>query len=110
MRTRRECGPQSGENMAGGFHGLVRLTVVGSLSTFHTAHHRIGRARLERDREYDEYSEKDHLSVHHLPADEYRDRPMDRVPPPRDLRNRDDLEYPAPAPHKSSSRKALNAI
>ncbi|XP_076270848.1 calcium channel protein beta subunit isoform X4 [Rhynchophorus ferrugineus] len=80
------------------------------VSTFHTAHHRIGRARLERDREYDEYSEKDHLSVHHLPADEYRDRPMDRVPPPRDLRNRDDLEYPAPAPHKSSSRKALNAI
>ncbi|XP_066256880.1 voltage-dependent L-type calcium channel subunit beta-2 isoform X4 [Euwallacea similis] len=79
--------------------------------TFQTAHSRSTRARLERDREYDEYSEKDHLNTHtgahHLPPDDYRDRPLDRVPS-RNLRSREDMDFPSSL--KSTSRKALNAI
>ncbi|XP_066137985.1 voltage-dependent L-type calcium channel subunit beta-1 isoform X2 [Euwallacea fornicatus] len=79
--------------------------------TFQTAHTRSTRARLERDREYDEYSEKDHLNTHtgahHLPPDDYRDRPLDRVPS-RNLRSREDMDFPSTL--KSTSRKALNAI
>ncbi|CAG9771288.1 unnamed protein product [Ceutorhynchus assimilis] len=79
--------------------------------TFQTAHVRSTRTILERDHGYDEYSEKDHLnthpSVHHLPPDDYRDRPLDRVPS-RNLRSREDIDFPTS--HKSASRKALNAI
>ncbi|XP_050309477.1 voltage-dependent L-type calcium channel subunit beta-2 isoform X3 [Anthonomus grandis grandis] len=86
--------------------------------TFQTSHMRTARARLERDHEYDEYSEKDHLNhpthpsaghPHHLPADDYRERPLDRVPS-RNLRSREDMVDFPPASHKSTSRKALNAI
>ncbi|KAH1013826.1 hypothetical protein HUJ04_002764 [Dendroctonus ponderosae] len=63
-------------------HDVYGLHHDSRAHTFHTAHARSARARLEREREYDEYSEKDHLnmhpSVHHLPPDDYRERPLDR--------------------------------
>lgn len=76
---------------------------------FHTAHGR-SRPRLERDREYDEYVDRDMYAhgghAHHM-ADDYRDRGLDRDRiPARDHRGRED-EY---GPHRGSSRRALNAI
>ncbi|XP_060516835.1 voltage-dependent L-type calcium channel subunit beta-4 isoform X2 [Cylas formicarius] len=72
--------------------------------TLHTAHTRSSRSRLEREREYEEYCEKDHLNahvpLHHLQGGDYRGRD------PKTIR---EDEYPPPS-HKCSSRKALNAI
>lgn len=89
---------------------LIRLLFsyfVNTVSTFHTTHTR-NRPRLEREREYEEYIERDyagqtHLSSH-LPLTEvYRAIGADRLPP-REHRRED--EYQA---HRAS-RRALNAI
>lgn len=71
------------------------------------------RGRLERDREYEEYLDKDHMNTHVMPhhlqsggvGDDYRDniRPLERL---RDPRSREE-EFPT---HRGSSRRALNAI
>lgn len=80
-----------------------------AVPTFHTAHTRSVRSRLERDREYDDYLEREHLNTHiphHLQGgEEYRDRPLDRIPS-REARTREE-EFPT---HRGSSRRALNAI
>lgn len=84
-----------------------------TVATFQTAQAR-SRPRLERDREYDEYAERElyaHGHQHHLPgAEDYRDRGLDRALeriPPRDHRPSREDDY---APHRGSSRRALNAI
>ncbi|XP_068904148.1 voltage-dependent L-type calcium channel subunit beta-1 isoform X3 [Tenebrio molitor] len=75
--------------------------------TFHTAHART-RQRVDRDREYDDYVEREgypHANTHGIPhhgGDDYRDRI-----PPRDHRVAREEEYPT---HRGSSRRALNAI
>ncbi|XP_065162822.1 voltage-dependent L-type calcium channel subunit beta-2 isoform X4 [Atheta coriaria] len=78
--------------------------------TFHTGHNRT-RPRLEREREYDDYAEREYREMHL--SDEYRDR--DRGPsndrtlerPPRDHRATREEEYPS---HRGSSRRCLNPI
>ncbi|XP_015835933.1 voltage-dependent L-type calcium channel subunit beta-1 isoform X2 [Tribolium castaneum] len=73
--------------------------------TFHTSHTR-SRQRLEREREYEEYAERDsytHANTHGMPhhgGDDYRI-------PARDHRAAREEEYPT---HRGSSRRALNAI
>ncbi|XP_044752220.1 voltage-dependent L-type calcium channel subunit beta-1 isoform X3 [Coccinella septempunctata] len=64
--------------------------------TFQTTHRR---TRLERDREYEEYTERDNYSQH-MQTEDYRS--IDR----REHRTRDE-DY---VTHRGSSRRALNAI
>lgn len=64
--------------------------------TFQTAHRR---TRHERDREYEEYSERDNYP-HHIQGEDYRT--IDR----REHRAREE-DY---VTHRGSSRRALNAI
>lgn len=82
--------------------------LASTVPTFHTAHTR-SRPRLEREREYDEYTERDysgqtHLSSHLPGAEDYRERGIDRLPA-RDHRRDDEYQT-----HRGSSRRALNAI
>ncbi|XP_049821820.1 voltage-dependent L-type calcium channel subunit beta-3 isoform X4 [Aethina tumida] len=77
------------------------------VTTFHTGHAR-SRPRLERDREYEDYGDREYMNTHAVPpqfqgGDDYRERPMERL---RDPRNREE-DYPT---HRGSSRRALNAI
>lgn len=79
-----------------------------AVPTFHTSHTRSVRGRLERDREYEEYLDREHLNTHLPPlhqSEEYRERHLDRIPS-REARTREE-EFPA---HRGSSRRALNAI
>ncbi|XP_017786119.1 PREDICTED: voltage-dependent L-type calcium channel subunit beta-2 isoform X3 [Nicrophorus vespilloides] len=71
--------------------------------SFHTGHNR-SRPRLEREREYDEYTDYGDRHNAHMQGEDYRDRGMERMS--RDMRTREE-EYPT---HKSSSRRALNPI
>lgn len=87
------------------------MCICAIVSSFQTGHAR-NRPRLERDREYEEYVERDyshsntHGLSHHHGADDYRERNLDRIPP-RDHRATREEEYPT---HRGSSRRALNAI
>lgn len=62
---------------------------------------------MERDREYEEYLDREHLNTYlpHHESDEYRERHLDRIPS-REVRTREE-EFPT---HRGSSRRALNAI
>nr|XP_023014429.1 voltage-dependent L-type calcium channel subunit beta-2 isoform X2 [Leptinotarsa decemlineata] len=77
--------------------------------TFHTSHTRTTRARLDQERSYEDFSDREHLNTHiphHLHGGEdYRDRPLERIPS-REHRPREE-EFPA---HRGPSRRALNAI
>ncbi|XP_031342386.1 voltage-dependent L-type calcium channel subunit beta-2 isoform X5 [Photinus pyralis] len=81
-------------------------------SVFHTAHSR-GRSRLERDREYEDYLERDpqsHTSSvpsHLAGGQDYREHNLDRNLPPRDHRGVREDDFP---PHRTSSRRAVNVI
>lgn len=93
----------------------IPLSFPPTVPTFHTAHAR-SRPRLERELEYDVYTDRDsyphnsHNVTSHLNrGDEYRDRDLDRNLeriPPREHRTNREEEYP----HRSSSRRVLNAI
>ncbi|KAK9747431.1 Guanylate kinase [Popillia japonica] len=57
---------------------LKNIKVYCVFPTFHTAHTR-SRPRLEREREYDEYTDRDYPGQTHLPphlssTEDYRDR------------------------------------
>ncbi|XP_025837613.1 voltage-dependent L-type calcium channel subunit beta-2 [Agrilus planipennis] len=105
------------------FGELVRLTCslnainckfVFCSTMFHAGHQR-GRSRLERQREYDDYVDKEaHSQLHAVPAhiagsqdypNHSYERTLDRAPS-RDHRVSRDEEYPS---HRSS-RRAVNAI
>lgn len=82
---------------------------------FHTGHNR-ARSRLERDRDYEEYVERDQQShassvpSHLAGGQDYRehnlDRNLERLPP-RDHRGVREDDFP---PHRTSSRRAVNVI
>lgn len=101
---------------------------TGSATLFHSAHTR-ARTRQDRDREYEEFLERESAAdatevPPHLgrpgggtSGQEYRDRgqdyrehmfdrTLDRMPQ-REHRAASDDEYP---PHRTSSRRAVNAI
>ncbi|XP_057652062.1 voltage-dependent L-type calcium channel subunit beta-2 isoform X4 [Diorhabda carinulata] len=68
--------------------------------TFHTGHQRSVRGRLEREREYEEYSDRE-LNTHVAPThDDYRER----IPTSR---SREEDSFSS---HRGASRRALNAI
>ncbi|XP_022918800.1 voltage-dependent L-type calcium channel subunit beta-4 isoform X4 [Onthophagus taurus] len=73
------------------------------VSTYHTQHTR-SRPRLEREREYDEYTDRDYAGSH-MAGDDYRNMGLERTLPLRDHRRDDDYQA-----HRGSSRRALNAI
>ncbi|XP_031344656.1 voltage-dependent L-type calcium channel subunit beta-4-like isoform X2 [Photinus pyralis] len=89
----------------------IHATLPGG-SVFHTAHSR-GRSRLERDREYEDYLERDpqsHTSSvpsHLAGGQDYREHNLDRNLPPRDHRGVREDDFP---PHRTSSRRAVNVI
>lgn len=86
-------------------------------SLFHTGHTR-GRSRLERDRDYEDYVERDSHSQSHgstVPShlaggQDYRehtlDRNLERISS-RDHRGVSEDDFP---PHRTSSRRAVNVI
>ncbi|XP_008194393.1 voltage-dependent L-type calcium channel subunit beta-2 isoform X4 [Tribolium castaneum] len=86
-------------------HDVYGYSHDSRVPTFHTSHTR-SRQRLEREREYEEYAERDsytHANTHGMPhhgGDDYRI-------PARDHRAAREEEYPT---HRGSSRRALNAI
>lgn len=84
---------------------------------FHTGHSR-GRSRLERDREFEDFIDRDpHPQSHgagvppHLAGgQDYREHTLDRTLeriPPRDHRGVREDDFP---PHRTSSRRAVNVI
>ncbi|XP_074028746.1 calcium channel protein beta subunit isoform X2 [Leptinotarsa decemlineata] len=90
-------------------HDVYGYSHESRVPTFHTSHTRTTRARLDQERSYEDFSDREHLNTHiphHLHGGEdYRDRPLERIPS-REHRPREE-EFPA---HRGPSRRALNAI
>ncbi|KAF5289024.1 hypothetical protein FQA39_LY03903 [Lamprigera yunnana] len=94
----------------------IRATLPGG-QLFHSGHAR-GQSRLERDRDYEDYVDRDSHSQSHGPTvpshlaggQDYRehtlDRNLERIPS-RDLRGVSEDDFPS---HRTSSRRAVNVI
>uniref|UniRef100_A0A1B6LV58 Guanylate kinase/L-type calcium channel beta subunit domain-containing protein n=1 Tax=Graphocephala atropunctata TaxID=36148 RepID=A0A1B6LV58_9HEMI len=67
----------------------------GDIGMYHPPHR--GRSRMDREREYEDYSARDRDMYHHSPREMYRAGPADP-----------DHDYHSP--HRASSRRTLNAI
>ncbi|XP_046676277.1 voltage-dependent L-type calcium channel subunit beta-1 isoform X6 [Homalodisca vitripennis] len=78
----------------------------GDIGMYHPPHR--GRSRIDRDREYEEYSARDRDMYHQPPPHHYSPRDMYRAGPADHTRRDPDHDYHSP--HRASSRRTLNAI